>query len=465
MTVINYCPSPCGSGKTEWVVNRMTRVPGRYICAIDRTDEYPSRQSRIIAAATLNRTSPIVRQLSSRNGDSVCRTFAGLADEYEGADHVIVLITHEALKLADHGAMEGWTLIIDEDPRLWKSETFSLPVSSHVFREFYDLKPDLEGHAVITVKESAPRFEDMLSDGALKALAPFHARVRTQRVLVNLPGTGDDPWAVLEERRRLTWFMVWNPNELVAYDEIYIVANAFDRLISFRLIQTMWPEIELRPFHLPASTTWAARKLTINYTVEKHLAGTTYFRSEAGQRGIAKWVEWVSELVTPDRHYWSANNINRTLAIPGESISSKIAGSNQYRDLTECSILYSAKPGNGENTVFAALTHGAVTREDVRRDREFEDLIQIAFRSSLRNATDTRPVTLNVYDAEQADFLASYFVQAGFPFEVEKVFVDIGIDGPRSRQGRPKAIEPLTQAERSRRSREKRKALEGRLPA
>lgn len=455
MTILNYCASACGSGKTEWAVNHMTRVPGRYVYAIDRTNEYASRQTRIVEAAIANRTAPIVRQLSSKAGDKVCKTFANLPEEHEANQHVIVLITHEALKLADHSQMTGWTMVIDEDPKLWQSETFPLPVSSGFFRSFYDLTPDLEGHAVITAKESAPRFEDMLQDGALKALAPFHARVRSQRVLVNLPGTGDDPWTALEERKSLTWFMVWNPNELSAYDEVYVVANAFDRLVSFRLINSLYPDIELRPFELPQTSTWAPRALNINYTVAEHVAGTTWFRSERGQAAMMAWADWVSERVTPSNHYWSANNVNRTLNIPGKSVSSKIAGSNEFRDLTECSILYSAKPGNGENTVFAALTMGAISRDDVRRDREFEDLIQIAFRSSLRMPDDTRPVTLNVYDREQAEFLAAYFTNAGFPFAVTVTHHDIGIDGPRTAPGRPKVVTPLTSAERSKRRRDK----------
>ena len=73
----------------------------------------------------------------------------------------------------------------------------------------------------------------------------------------------------------------------------------------------------------------------------------------------------------------------------------KIAGSNKYRSLTQCSVLYSAKASDAENKVFAAMTGGLLDYEAVRRDREFEDLIQIVFRSSLRMPDDVRPVTAN----------------------------------------------------------------------
>ena len=72
----------------------------------------------------------------------------------------------------------------------------------------------------------------------------------------------------------------------------------------------------------------------------------------------------------------------------------------------------------------------------MRRDREFEDLVQIVFRSSLRMPDDTRPVTLTVYDEEQATFLAEYFKAAGFPFRTTLNFIDLGLTYQKAKPGR-----------------------------
>lgn len=82
------------------------------------------------------------------------------------------------------------------------------------------------------------------------------------------------------------------------------------------------------------------------------------------------------ENATAEQHYCAANKRRGDLKLPGEQVSPKIAGSNKYRFLTERSVLYSAKASDAENKVFAAMTGGLLNYEAVRRDREFEDLIQ-----------------------------------------------------------------------------------------
>ena len=124
-------------------------------------------------------------------------------------------------------------------------------------------------------------------------------------------------------------------------------------------------------------------------------------------------------------------------------VSPKIAGSNEYRFLTECSVLYSAKASDAENKVFAAMTCGLLDYEAVRRDHEFEDLIQIVFRSSLRMPDDVRPVTVTVYDKEQATFLADYFKSAGFPFRTSLWFIDLGLTYTKAKPGpKPDPLKP-----------------------
>lgn len=109
--------------------------------------------------------------------------------------------------------------------------------------------------------------------------------------------------------------------------------------------------------------------------------------------------------------------------------------------------------------MFADLAGNQITREDVRRDREFEDLIQIVFRSSLRKPESTETVTLNVYDSEQAEFIRDYFEAACFPFAISLNHHDIGARKTVRKRGPKMAgAVPLAAAERTRRSRANAKA-------
>lgn len=128
---------------------------------------------------------------------------------------------------------------------------------------------------------------------------------------------------------------------------------------------------------------------------------------------------------------WAANRANVSnpalQRIEGDCVSPKIAGSNKYRDITVASVAYSAKPENTEIGLFRTFD---ITPNQITRAREYEDLIQILFRTSLRVPDDTRPIEWNVYDRKQAEFLASYLVDNGFPVTVHLEYRDIGIDVP-----------------------------------
>jgi len=62
---IYYSSAACGAGKTRWAVERIGRTPGRYIYAVDRTEEFAVRQSLIINNAIQSGASVILADLTS----------------------------------------------------------------------------------------------------------------------------------------------------------------------------------------------------------------------------------------------------------------------------------------------------------------------------------------------------------------------------------------------------------------
>jgi hypothetical protein len=448
--IIYFSAASCGAGKTKWAVEYMGGTTGRYIYAVDRVEEFEKRLSLIKQSANEMGCMVRVRTLSSKGGNVVTRDFPLAVEKLSQEDHAVIIMTHEAMKMVDHTVVEGlgWTIIVDEDPKIWSSSSFELSASKPFWAATYNLKPFVEGYSEITVKADAPSWKALLLDELTRPIAAFHNRVKRGAAVVNL-----ETWDQLEERQRLTYFTIWDVGELAVYDGAVILANSFDSLVTYRLIKALKPDVAFEPLKaIGRKKVWAARHLTINYVAEDHRAGSTFFKNtETGREAVTKWADWVRANAEGTEHYWAANSARGDLKLPGKQVSPKIAGSNEYRGLTQCSVLYSAKASSHENRVFAQLTGGLIDHEAVRRDREFEDLVQIVFRSSLRMPEDERSVTVTVYDREQAQFLRDYFVAAGFPFTVDLNFVDLGIvrqwskPGPKTDSRNP----PKTAAERA----------------
>lgn len=454
-TTYYYSSAKCGSGKTFWALNRMALEPGRYVYAVDRVDEFDVRASRIreIAGSTLHFRCPHVVTLASREGDIVGRDFPNALDEHANTRHVIIIITHEALKRVSHLNAEGgdWELIIDEDPKLWSGQRLKVGVSKPFWQANYNLTDDTPGCSRVTHKADAATFLSVMSDDLTKSVAALHDRIRKNKVVVNLDAAKG--WDGVGDKGELVFYMVWDITELAVYSRVTFLANAFDHLISYRLIRSEFPGITMEPIETGVGVVWQERDLTINFVAENHQAGSYFFEETAdGRKAVREWCAWVRRTTQHENAYWTSNKLRGDLGLPGISISPKIAGSNALRDRTQCSVLYSAKASQSENEVFASLTNGEVGADEVRRDREFEDLVQIIFRSSLRMPNDPRPVIINVYDREQAEFLESYFTEAGFPFRIRLAFHDLGLKYERQRRG-PKVSPdkpPKTAAERSR---------------
>lgn len=438
---IYYSSAACGAGKTKWAVERIGRTPGRYIYAVDRTEEFAVRQSLIINNAIQSGAAVRVCSLSSEAGNVVSRDFPLMIERCSDEEHVVLIMTHEAVKRVDHSAVEGrgWTIIIDEDPKVWTSGSFDLGASTPFWEATYNLEPFAKGYSKLLPKADAPSSRALAADDLTRPVAALHNRVQRGGAVINL-----EAWEELQHRQRLTYFSIWDVTELAVYDRAVILANSFTSLITYRLCTTLHPDVIWKPISIGQNAVWQGRDLTIRYVAEDHRAGSTFFETtEAGQRAVQAWCAWVRTNVTAGQHYWAANKKRGDLKLPGEQVSPKIAGSNKYRFLTECSVLYSAKASDAENKVFAAMTCGLLDHEAVRRDREFEDLIQIVFRSSLRMPDDVRPVTVTVYDKEQATFLADYFKSAGFPFRTSLEFIDLGLTHTKAKPGpKPDPLKP-----------------------
>lgn len=92
--------------------------------------------------------------------------------------------------------------------------------------------------------------------------------------------------------------------------------------------------------------------------------------------------------------------------VPGCVLSPRQAGSNDWQHVHCVTSIYSSKPNGFERHLFETI---GVSADEVRRAREYEDLLQFVFRSSIRDPNSSETVEVRVYDIAQAEFLARFF--------------------------------------------------------
>jgi hypothetical protein len=96
------------------------------------------------------------------------------------------------------------------------------------------------------------------------------------------------------------------------------------------------------------------------------------------------------------------------------------------------SFIYSAKPRPADARMFEL----DITEDQVTRAREYEDLIQMFGRCSIRDPNNEREVTFRVFSLYQAIIIAEHYAETMHTFELRHV--DLGLPGQGGGEaGRP----------------------------
>ena len=437
---IEFNSGHCGSGKTRYLCQMMAKTEGRYVLAIDRRELAAARDATIREFAGEHGTDPVIVHLYSQSKEreggtiNVRRKIREAAFDYAVLDHVIVIVTHEGLKTSDLSGYGGWTLLIDEMLTIWTFGTLRTPAAFRYLREAYRLEDFAAGWSKVTaIAASGITTADLHDDELLSDLAVFDRRVRGQGVVTSLKdwesAAGGDPWS---------WYSVWSPEELRAFDRVILVANSVESSITYRLLTDLLKSmVRFVPFEIAGSPEpYLPRTMTIRYFAHGHSAGSYFFKSAEGRKSLERVRGWLSENLDGNASYWSSNiDLFKGAAPPGKPVRPRAAGRNDLSGLTTCSMIYSAKPSRGEADALNLL---GITSADIIRTRETEDIHQMAWRGSLRDPSNPAPFTLYVYDRVQAETEARLIAESGLPIDVEIEHIDIGLDQiERKKPGRP----------------------------
>jgi hypothetical protein len=444
---INYSSARCGAGKSVWADRQIASVPGRYVLAVDRRDVFQSRIGRINALAAEHGTHPAVVPLYSRSDtwadgvQDVRRRVREAGCRYGGHPHVVVVLTHEALKSSDLSTFRGWSLIIDEVPSIWDHASLRTPDSWRYLERLYNLIPvEDSGWSEVRAKADGPRsISRLYNDDLAAGLAVFHKRVRDRGVLVKLRA-----WEEAADGAPWPWFSLWSPSELAAFGTVSILGNAFEHSVTAKLLTSIFAaEVRLVPFEIGGGhETWTPRTVRLQHFAAAHQAGSHFLKdTPEGKEAQRRIALAVNGLADPADHYWSCNSfLYPDGGMVGEKVSPRAAGRNDLQRYSSGTFIYTAKPSDEEAATFAWFD---ISREEVIRAREQEDLLQMLWRSSLRAAADGRDVTFRVYDQAQAMFLRDALAQTGLPITVLVEQIDLALDSfERRKRGRPKGQQP-----------------------
>jgi hypothetical protein len=138
-----------------------------------------------------------------------------------------------------------------------------------------------------------------------------------------------------------------------------------------------------------------------------------------------------------DIGYWSGNEVVSDYFygwLSGQEVSPKAEGTNSLIHHRSCAFIYSSKALPSDEPLIGL----GLTREEIERAREIEDILQFVCRGDLRDPDSTADYHIYLYDLHQAETVADYIEQQGLG-TVELVPVEEAgiLDTTRPQRGRP----------------------------
>ncbi|MBL6454528.1 hypothetical protein JMJ55_04275 [Belnapia sp. T6] len=418
---------PPGCGKTKELLVEMTSVPGRYVFALPTTELIDEKLGDLHNKAAKSGTRPVILAIHSRvarrRSASINREIAEAIEAYSLLPHVILVVTHEGMMATDFACASSrpWHVRIDEVPSATVAGEFRIPSSSRFFEASYDLSPveGTEWH-LVSLSGNAPSMSDMMADDLVKGVLAFHKRAKSpQGIFVDVPD-----WRDARDRdRTVRWWSAWTPAELAPFATSMIAGAGFFHSLT-HLTTRKWSgeEVEFVRREVEANNRAGKPKVRIRYFTHGHRASTEWWfpkdpkKSREGKRCLAavcRHLEGVHDL-----GYWSGNNevvsyFERRL--DGEQVRPKVAGSNLYRRHTSCAFIYSSKVRPEDSILLNVF---GLTREEVERAREQEDIWQFVMRGAIRMAEFDSIYTVYLYDRGQAETLAEMLRSEGISEDV-----------------------------------------------
>ena len=447
---IYYSSARCGAGKTHWAIKLLAERRMGAILAVDRKEVAEDRAEAIRVAGEKAGLHPHVEIVVSDGDDdgaawrgSVARRITDAAAAHAGDQHVVLIITHAGLRLADLSGFIGWTLIIDEVPSVFEHIVEDTGAMLTWLEASYELGPEAPegGHPI--------RFKGAFTPGDLAKPGSRHWQTFHQMVLNG--GARCDLGAWTEKERWSAWRRMDMAAHLAAFGDVYMLGDSFWESET-RLIMALDPAIWFAEIIEIAvadkARVWRRRDVVIESFLADRKASDSLFSDPKAKPLLRAMGEHIAANSSAS-HLWSCNDkiapVLKGCVIPGHKVQPVQAGSNAYDQATTVSMIYSAKPAPKVARLMAAW---GITADQLVASREFNAIRQFAMRSNARVPESIKPLLFRVADKDQADDLGRY-LEKQYGFSVRLEHVDVGEEVPvKAKRGRPGRTTPLTLQEK-----------------
>lgn len=484
--LIHFDESPVGSGKTDRQEKEVTKSPTKVLFIVERIARFDEIRRNLKKFAAIQGTSPTIvtirHDLRDRS-NSVSQRVEALPSYYWLASHVIVLATHAAMLRSDFSGFAGWQIIVDEVPNFLDFEQKCTHLDQAFFKDFYKLEPNEGGWCTVEPTEAGSLLTaaEVRADDSHRHLAVFHRRVldasrpgSKRVVLCNLPN-----WKTMTDKKvQWCWASTFSLWELEAFDRVTLLGSRFRANIGSIISESLdvepveWialPTLKgIREFH--------RRAVHIHYFSENRAASRTLFESDAGQEMLSAIGAHLSRELSGIEFIWTANDPKDDEAYalgaisPAQILKSNIlndhnylsprqAGTNAHLQKSHAVAIYSAKPAPN---LISLLKIRGIPTQAWTRSVEHEAILQFVTRTSIRDAGNSSPVHIWVFDRHQALYLKEYF--DGLDYVVASMaLVENGPEIPTKEKRGPKAAlrtpeeQAAYDAERRRRDAERNK--------
>ena len=459
---IYYSSARCGAGKTHWATKLLAEQRVQAILAVDRREAAEDRAEAIRVAGEKAGLHPHVEIVVSDGDDdaawrgSVARRITDAAAAHAGDQHVVIIITHAGLRLADLSGFVGWTLVIDEVPSVFEHIVEDTGAMLTWLEASYELGPEAPegGHEIHFKGAFTPG--DLAKPGS-RHWQPFHQMVLSGEARCDLGA-----WT--EKERWSAWRRMDVAAYLAAFEDVYILGDSF-WASETRLLMALDPAIWLAEIIEIAvadkARVWRCRDVVIEFFLAGRKASDSLFSDPKAKPLLRAIGRHIAANSSAD-HLWTCNDkiapVLKGCGIPGHKVQPVQAGSNAYDQVTEVSMIYSAKPTPEVTRLMAGW---GITHDQLVASREFNAIRQFVMRSNARVSDSIKPLLFRVADKDQADDLGRY-LEERYGFSVRLEHVDVGEEVPiKGKRGRPPRQRPLTLEEEqaaSRRSSAKHRA-------
>jgi hypothetical protein len=457
---IFYSSARCGAGKTHWAIKRLSEAKGRSVLAVDRQEVAVQRADAIRLCAEQAGLHPNVQVIVSDEDEgvrhaNVARRIEDAAMDLANDPHVVLIVCHAGLRLADLSGFAGWNLIIDEAIGLLEHRVEETGAMLAWLEANYELGREVavvgdEGAAVTQFLPEpdgsyAIRFKGAFTKGDISKRGSRDWLNFHQMVLTNEARCDVGTWR--EKVRWSAWRRLDPSAHLAAFDEISILADSFAETETYLLLAqdpavTLVEIAEIKAND--AARNWRQRDVRIEFFLDERPVSDSLLKGSAFRPHLKAIGRYIAKNSKAEDHLWSCNDAQAALlrkcGIPGDKVQPVQAGSNSFADITCVSMLYSAKPTPEAKALFGKW---GVTEAQLVAAREYGAIRQFVMRSSARVPDSVKPLIFRVMDRAQADDLERYLTSA-YGFIVALEHIDLGIEVANTAKIKARKSKPLT---------------------